>query len=273
MIFLERPNENIFQTVYNGIFKLTPFKKHSKQKYSKKAEPKIFGFLTIEKKEQLKLCLGVNIKSSLIFEQALTHRSYLQVRIKEELDSNERLEFLGDSVLSLIITDYLFENYPDLSEGELTVLRTKYVSKKALLKVAEALNLKDYILLGNSAQKALKDGSDSLLADAVEAIIAAIYIDSGLEKAKYFILNKFVPAIAISLSEKNDNFKSILLQKTQQKYQVFPTYKVIEESGPAHEKEFLIGVYINDELYGTGKGHSKKEAEQFAAQYALEILK
>lgn len=266
-------SENIFSYIYDGILKFLPLRIQSKFKETcEKAEFPFFGFLSQEKKELLEKNLDISIRRIQYFEQALVHRSYLQVCSEENVISNERLEFLGDSVLSLAVTDYLFCNYPELSEGELTVLRVKFVSKKALLEAANVLNLKDFILLSNSAEKALNHGSDSLLADAVEAIIAAIYLDSGLDVARNFIINKLVPAITKSFNSNNANFKSILLEKAQSIYHVFPTYNVIEENGPAHEKEFVIGVFINDELYGTGKGHNKKEAEQIAAQHALEKL-
>jgi len=270
---LKETNENIFSYIYDGILKFLPLRFHSKtSENDEKAEFHFFGFLTQEKKEMLEKSIEIPIKKIKYFEQALIHRSYLQVCPEENMSSNERMEFLGDSVLSLAVTDYLFSNYPELSEGELTVLRVKFVSKRALLEAANVLNLKDFILLSHSAEKALKNGNDSLLADAVEAIIAAIYLDSGLDVARNFIINKLVPAITKSFNSNNANFKSILLEKAQFIFHIFPIYKVIEENGPAHDKEFVIGVYINDELYGTGKGHNKKEAEQIAAQQALEKL-
>lgn len=214
----------------------------------------------------------------------MTHRSYIQVldsgnnSIEDEEDdnnglkysSNERLEFLGDSILGMIVADYLFSLHTDIPEGELTKMRSWIVNKNTLSLCSRKIHLDDFLMLSHSAAKSLEQGSDSILADALEAIIAAIYLDSGIDSARKFILNTLIPLIMNKSIMVDTNYKSILLEKAQADGKDIPRYEVISEVGPDHDKEFTIAVYIGDELLGTGKGKNKKQAEQMAAFEALQ---
>jgi len=275
--------------LYNGFLRFSPLRKYLKFKSNRKGNfPKV-GFLTDERLRELEKTLGVQIYKREFFEQALTHRSYLQVldapnsnsdsndEEKEQnkgikYPSNERLEFLGDSILGMVIADYLFSLHTDFPEGELTKMRSWLVNKNSLSIVARKIELDEFLMLSHSAAKSLEQGSDSILADALEAVIAAIYLDSGIEASKKFILNSLLPVMLNKNIMVDTNFKSILLEKAQSEGKEIPRYEVINEEGPDHEKEFTISVYIGEELLGTGKGKTKKQAEQNAASEALKSI-
>jgi ribonuclease-3 len=186
--------------------------------------------------------------------------------------SNERLEFLGDAVLDLVIAEYLFSLHTKVDEGELTKMRSWLVNKKTLALAAKRMQLDSFLMLSFSASKALEKGSDSILSDALEAVIGAIYFDKGIEGAKKFILNSLLPLFTHQEVMIDNNYKSIFLEKVQSEGKTSPWYNVIEESGPDHDKQFLVGAYIGDELISTGEGKNKKDAEQSAARNALTIL-
>ena len=228
------------------------------------------GFFTKERKKSIEDKIRVKISTFAFFEQALTHRSYLQIS-EEKIYSNERLEFFGDSILGMVVAEYLFLEH-DLLEGDLTKMRSSIVNKQSLAYCAERMGLDKFILLSFSAQKALQSGSNSILADSVEAIIGAIYLDSGLDNARYFITKKFIPLLNDNEYEQEQNFKSKLLELIQSQGKEAPTYSVISEEGPDHMKKFEVGVYSNDELLGQGTGKNKKSAEQKAAKSALKQL-
>ncbi|MGE5480020.1 MAG: ribonuclease III [Chloroflexota bacterium] len=228
------------------------------------------GFLTDEVRDRLEHDLSVKIKRPELFEQALLHRSYLQVLSKSEVKSNERLEFLGDAILGMIVGEYLFENHQNVPEGELTKMRSWLVNKNALSMAARRLELDHYLMMSFSANKSLREGHDSILADALEAIIAAIYLDSGLEAARLFIFSTLIPMLLDKSVMTDTNFKSSLLEKVQALGKPAPRYVVLQESGPDHDKKFLVGVFVLDELLGQGEGKSKKQAEQLAAKEALQ---
>lgn len=228
------------------------------------------GFFSKEQKKSIEDEIGVKISNFAFFEQALTHRSYLQISEKK-IYSNERLEFFGDSILGMVVAEYLFLEH-DLLEGDLTKMRSSIVNKQSLAYCAERMGLDKFILLSFSAQKALQSGSNSLLADSVEAIIGAIYLDSGLENARYFITKKFIPLLNDNGFEHEKNFKSKLLELIQSQGKEAPTYRVLSEEGPDHMKKFDVGVYSKDELIGQGSGKNKKSAEQKAAKSALKQL-
>lgn len=230
----------------------------------------LVGFLTEEKKLGLESALGIKIIHTEYFEQALIHRSYLQILSDEGVYSNERLEFLGDSVLGIIISEHLFSLHRDLFEGELTKMRSWLVNKKSLALCARRLNLDKFLMLSYSAEKSLRSGSESILGDGMEAIIAAIYLDSGYYSARNFVINSLLPIMMNQNVMIDKNFKSILLETVQAQGKNSPNYEVIEEKGPDHDKEFTVGVYVDGVLLGTGVGRSKKEAEQEAAHIALE---
>ncbi len=214
--------------------------------------------------------LGLSIKRKELFEQALLHRSYLQVLDNTDVMSNERLEFLGDAVLGMIVAEYLFSLHSHVDEGDLTKMRSWLVNSNSLALCAKKLGLDKFIMLSYSAEKSLENGSDSIIADALESIIAAIYLDSGLESAKKFIINSLMPIEMDLALMKDTNYKSNLLEYVQSKGLESPHYSVLEEEGPSHDKTFTVGVYINDNLIAIGKGKNKKQAEQSSAKKALQ---
>lgn len=231
------------------------------------------GFLTPEKVTALEGILNVQIRDVPCFEQALIHRSYLQILGNPQVYSNERLEFFGDAILSAVIAEYLFYLRSDILEGELTKMRSWLVNKKSLAYCARKLRLHEFLMVSLSARQSLQQGNDSILADALEAIIAAIYLDSGPDAAKEFILNSVLLHVMNEGSLMRDsNYKSTLLEYTQARGMGVPTYRVINEQGPDHDKQFTVEVRIGDTLAGTGVGRNKKDAEQHAAQNAVTAL-
>lgn len=231
------------------------------------------GFLTSEKVHDLENVLRVPISTVPYFEQALTHRSYLQILQNPHIYSNERLEFFGDAILSSVIAEYLFYLRSDVQEGELTKMRSWLVNKKSLAYCARKLRLHEFIMVSLSARHSLQQGNDSILADALEAIIAAIYLDSGAEAAKEFIINSVLLHVMNEGSLMRDtNFKSILLEHSQGAGTGVPKYHIIEATGPDHNKNFVIEVWIGETMMGRGNGRNKKDAEQRAAQDAVEKI-
>jgi len=230
----------------------------------------LVGYLNSERKGELEDILNIQIKSSEIFEQALLHRSYLQVINDEKVLSNERLEFLGDSVLGMVVADYLFSLHSHVPEGELTKMRSWLVNESSLTLCAKKLGLEKFIMMSYSAEKSVEQGCNSILADTVEAIIAAIYLDSGLDSARNFILNSMLPIQMNNSVMQDNNYKSMLLEGVQAQGKESPRYMVLEEKGPDHDKTFTVGVYIDNELVASGIGKNKKQAEQSAAKQAVE---
>ena len=207
-----------------------------------------------------------------LFLQALLHRSYLQF-LEERWNSNERLEFLGDAILNFIVAEHLFITYSEMEEGELTKLRSRLVNRKILAQRAKDLHLSDYLLLSSSAAQSIDSGAESIIADAVESVIGAIYLDGGLESARKFIYATLLKNTEVFNSAiADDNYKSTLLEYTQARALGIPRYSVIHEEGPEHDRRFTIEVSISDHSYGRGFGRSKKEAEQAAAARALEHI-
>ena len=257
--------KDIFQQIYSNFLRLT----HLQKSDTGKMFPKV-GFLEDKRKQSLEKTLGVKISNLQIYEQALTHRSYLQVVNIPNLISNERLEFLGDSILGAVIAEYLFYNYTQDQEGELTKMRSWLVNRKSLGVCARQLHLEEFLMVSFSASQSLQKGNETMLSDAMEAIIAAIYLDSGMETAEKFIVQMMLPIMMNEQVMKDTNFKSILLELVQSEGKEPPRYVVMSEAGPDHEKEFVIGVYVGGECLGTGSGKNKKQAEQFAAKQALD---
>ncbi len=261
---------DIFQQIYNGLLRFTPLK-HIKFKSNRKGNFPSVGFLNDERKQDLEETLGLTIINKEYFEQALTHRSYIQCLPNgQEFFSNERLEFLGDSVLGMVVADYLFSMHTNLLEGKLTKMRSWLVNKRSLALCARKLHLDEFLMLSFSAEKSMKQGSESILEDTLEAIIAAIYLDSGLDNARNFIVNSMLPIMMSNSMMVDKNYKSNLLERVQAEGNPFPEYSVLEEHGPDHDKEFTVGVYLNDKMIGKGWGKSKKQAEQDAAKNALQ---
>lgn len=228
------------------------------------------GYLTAEKKSELEDMLNIQINSTEIFEQALLHRSYLQVLNNDRVLSNERLEFLGDAVLGMVVADYLFSLHSHVPEGELTKMRSWLVNATSLTICARKLGLEKFIMMSYSAEKSVEQGCNSILSDTVEALIGAIYLDSGLDAAKNFIINSLLPIQMNNSVMQDTNYKSILLESVQAEGKESPRYIVLDEIGPDHDKTFTIGVYIDNQLTATGSGKNKKQAEQSAAQKAIE---
>lgn len=202
--------------------------------------------------------------------EALTHSSYANERKNKKCNHNERLEFLGDSVLGLVISDYLFNNFPDLPEGELTKTRAKIVCETTLFNCAKSINLGHYIMLGKGEDATGGRKRPSLLADAFESIIGSIYLDGELKNARNFILTTMNKVIEDALSGKIFiDYKTRLQELIQNDSNVKITYEIIDEKGPDHNKTFYTQVKKNNKVLGHGKGKSKKESEQNAAKMAL----
>lgn len=222
-----------------------------------------------DKLSELESKINIEFQNKDLLLQALTHRSYLNENTKWHLDHNERLEFLGDAVLELIVTDYLYRNYPN-PEGEMTNWRAAIVNAVILSKISEKFNLNDYILLSRGEAKDVGRARQYILANAIEALIGAIYLDQGYEKTEEFI-NKFVieelPAIIKDKLYRDP--KSLFQEEAQDKVGITPTYEVIKEWGPDHARHFDIGVFLGDELVAKGEGLSKQEAQQVAAEEGL----
>lgn len=220
---------------------------------------------------KLETRLGVKFKNDNLITQALVHRSYLNEHPEFILGHNERLEFLGDAVLEIVVTEYLYHHYPDKPEGELTDWRASLVNSKMLAEVAANLELEEYLYLskGEAKDKNTK-ARQFILANAVEAVIGAIYLDQGIRPAKKFILKEIVSHLTNIL--KNQLYldpKSRFQEKSQELYSITPHYQIIDEIGPDHDKKFTVGLYIKEELVATGMGTSKHEAQVDAAVAGL----
>jgi ribonuclease-3 len=221
----------------------------------------------LERRREIERRLGFRFMDATLLEFALTHSSAKT----EKRPSNERLEFLGDAVLGLVISDFLYTAFPDRDEGELTRIKSVVVSAKTLAQEAKRLELDQVLDVGRGVQK---DGIPaSIIANVFEAVIGAIYLDGGLEPARRFILNKLATAIeGVVRARHSLNWKSLLQQLTQRLWAETPTYEVAREIGPEHGKEFEVVALVKSEVKGAGRGRSKKLAEQSAARAALESL-
>ena len=202
---------------------------------------------------------------------AFVHRSFVNENKKIISVHNERLEFLGDAVLSLVVTEYLYKRFPSASEGKLSFYRSQIVDGNSCSQYVQKLEIKDFVLLGKGEQ-AEDRGRTSILADLFEAIVGAIYLDSSIVEAKDFILRNFEEDIAGFLQNPSRNYKAELQCYSQKKYAAQPIYEIVSESGPEHSKTFVVEAKVNDISFAKGQGSSKKEAEQDAAKNALENL-
>ena len=215
--------------------------------------------------------IGYTFSDKNLLKQAFVHRSYINENRAEKLEHNERIEFLGDAVLELVVTNHLFITYPKKSEGELTALRSALVNTQALAIAAEELNINDFLLLSKGESRDNGRARKYILADTFEAIIGAIYIDQGLEKSAAFIEATILPRLDQVLKEKLwQDSKSHFQEKAQNKTGITPRYKTLKETGPDHDKAFVIAVYLDKEKVAEGEGRSKQEAEQDAAERALD---
>lgn len=222
---------------------------------------------------QLQERLGINFKNQKLLAQSLVHRSYLNEAIGKGLESNERLEFLGDAVLSFVVSNWLYQKFPDYEEGRLTNLRSNLVRTSTLAQIASQLKIGQNLLMSRGEKSSGGEKNPSLLANSFEAVVGAIFLDQGVMKVEDFIKTSLEPFLnqLLAKGELKDS-KSLLQEKTQEKIKESPVYKTLKEKGPDHNKIFTIGVYIQRKLLTQGKGKSKQEAEEKAAKMALEKL-
>jgi len=214
--------------------------------------------------------IGVNFKDKDLLRQAFTHRSYLNEHRDSEFVHNERLEFLGDAVLELIVTEYLYEKYPDSNEGELTAYRSALVNATTLSDAASKIGMNDFLLLSKGEAKDTGRARQIILANSIEALIGALFLDQGYEMAKYFISNNIFNLIEKIVEEKTWlDAKSKFQEQAQDYESVTPLYKTLKEEGPDHDKKFTVGVFLGKKKIAEGEGKSKQEAEQVAADNAL----
>ena len=223
-------------------------------------------FSPLEKK------LGLKFKNKDLLVQAFCHRSYLNEKPDFYLTNNERLEFLGDAVLELVVTEDIYQNYPEKPEGELTNWRAALVNSKFLGKLARDLDFNDFLLLSKGEAKELGKARLYILANTFEALIGAVYLDRGYKICQEFIKKHLMPKLP-DILEKGAfrDAKSRFQEESQERKGITPLYKVLEEWGPDHAKHFIIGVFLNEELVAKGEGSSKQEAEEEAAKNGLEI--
>lgn len=216
--------------------------------------------------------IGYNFKNERLLEQAFTHRSYINENRGEGREHNERLEFLGDAVLELAVTEYLFTRFPEKPEGELTSLRAALVNANMLSRIATEIEMNNFMLLSRGEAKDVGRARGYILANAVEALIGALYLDGGYKAAKDFVEKNIVSKIGEVLErELYRDAKSLFQERAQEIAGVTPSYGVLKEWGPDHDKHFVVGVYLADDLVASGEGPSKQAAEQNAAQDALNL--
>lgn len=212
-------------------------------------------------------------KNKQFFDQAFTHRSYLN-ETKTKIQSNERMEFLGDSILSFVVSSYLYEKHPEFNEGILTNLRSLLVNTKNLASQAKELKFGKFLKLSKGEKKSKGEENESLLADCFEAFIGALFIDQGLDKVRKFIMETILSEVEEIIKTKTfKDPKSLLQEYVQAQKLNSPIYKVLSEEGPAHARIFTVGVFVQEKVLGFGKGKSKQEAEESAATQALEKSK
>lgn len=214
--------------------------------------------------------IGIKFNNQETLKQAFTHRSFLNEHKSLKGRHNERLEFLGDAVLELAITNYLYELYPDKNEGDLTSIRSALVNAQTCAEVAKKINVNDFLLLSRGEAKDVGRARQYILANALEAIIGAIYVDSGYEKAERFILDYIAPMTEQIVKEQLwVDAKSKFQEKAQDIVGITPSYKTVKEIGPDHDKKFTVGVFLGEMMVTQGEGDSKQDAEQDAARKAL----
>ena len=221
--------------------------------------------------EKLEERLGYTFQNRRLLENALTHSSYANENKAKGESSNERLEFLGDSVLGMVVADHLYRNHPDLPEGELTRTRAALVCEESLVEVAAELNLGEYLRLGKGEESGGGRKRPSIQADAVEAVLAAVYLDGGIGSARK-IIQRYILCREIEGLNSSRDYKTALQELVQRESGQMLKYRLTGEEGPDHDKRFFVEVDLNGTPVGSGKGHSKKEAEQMAAKAAIAKL-
>lgn len=220
--------------------------------------------------KDLEAAIGYRFQNIMLLQNALSHSSYANEHWHNSLMSNERLEFLGDSILGMVVAEYLYRNFPDRPEGDLTRMRADMVCEQALAEVANRLDLGKHLLLGHGEEQGGRQRA-SILADAVESVIAASFLDGGMESARAFI-EKFILCDVPVTRLHNVDYKTALQEQVQKKKDQHLSYALVGESGPDHNKCFEVAVFLNGEKIGQGSGSSKKRAEQDAARSAMENL-
>ena len=221
--------------------------------------------------KDLETAIGYKFKNIQLLQNALTHSSYANEQWHDSLKSNERLEFLGDSILGMLVAEHLYKTQPDRPEGVLTRMRADMVCEQTLAKVAAKIELGRHLMLGNGEEQGGGRNRNSILADAVESVIAACFLDGGMEAAQQFI-DRFILVEVPVRRMHNADYKTALQELVQQKKNQVLSYALIGESGPDHDKKFDVEVKLNGTVVGTGSGSSKKRAEQDAARNAMEAL-
>lgn len=221
--------------------------------------------------KELEKKIGYRYQNIGFLENALTHSSYAN-EVKHGTKSNERLEFLGDAVLSIVVSDYIYRNCPKLPEGELSKLRASLVCEKSLCRFAKSLGLGGYLKLSRGERNLHGQERPSILADAFEAVIASIYLDGGMDNAAKFILSYVEPEIKNPRPRAFKDYKTTLQEIIQKNPEEHLEYVLVGEEGPDHDKHFFVEVHLNNNVIGKGGGRSKKEAEQQAAREALELM-
>ena len=226
----------------------------------------MINFSNFEKKTK------IIFKNKKLLEQAFIHRSYINENPSTSLSHNERLEFLGDAVLELVVTDFLYKKYPNYTEGELTALRSALVNAVIISEVATSIGMNDYLLLSKGEAKDNGKARQYILANTYEAYIGALYLDQDIDVVDKFVHKFLLPKTQEIVSKKLwRDAKSLVQEKAQEFVNITPAYKVLNESGPDHDKHFTVGIYFGSSLIAEGKGKSKQEAEQKAAETALKV--
>ena len=220
---------------------------------------------------ELETAIGYRFRNIALLQNALSHSSYANERWHDSLKSNERLEFLGDSLLGMAVAEYLYRNFPDRPEGELTRMRADMVCETSLAAVADKIGLGEHLLLGHGEERFGGRKRASILADAVESVIAACFLDGGMEAARGFVSKYILTEVPVKQLH-NADYKTALQELVQQKKDQVLSYELIGESGPDHDKQFQVRVLLNGAPIGAGIGRSKKRAEQDAARNALDAL-
>ncbi len=226
--------------------------------------------MDIDKFEKI---IGLKFKNRELLKRALTHRSFLNENKQDDLKNNERLEFLGDAVLELVISEYLFNEYPDRAEGDLTSFRASVVKTENLAKISRELDLGQYLLMSKGEEMTGGREKEYLLANTFEAIVGALYLDQGYNPVKEFLTKHLTPQISTIVKYRLDiDAKTKLQEQTQSLFKTTPNYKIINEKGPDHDKIFTVAVRISGKVYGEGTGVTKQKAEDAAATEALKKI-
>lgn len=233
----------------------------------------LFEFTEVNRMKKLEAALGYRFTQSALLDTALTHSSYANEAKRHDVVCNERMEFLGDTVLGFIVSDYIFRHYPELPEGKLTKVRASLVCEAALHKYAGRVGLGAYLKLGKGEEASGGRDRPSILADAFEAVLAGMYLDGGLEHVKTFLMPFIREELdQIDTEESFHDYKTLLQEIVQKNKEEILSYELIDQKGPDHNKRFVVGVYLNSNQIATGEGKSKKEAEQNAAKAALALM-